>query len=67
VTNHQPPPQTDDPTPTTSGGWDAVEVLRARALDAAAQRDASIAELRQVMEDKEVLAELGIDLSRLEG
>ena len=35
--------------------------------DAAARRDASIAELRQVMEDDEILTEFGIDLSRLEG
>ena len=52
---------------TTSGGWDAIEVLQARARAAAARRDASIAELRQVMDDQEILAEFGIDLSRLEG
>lgn len=51
----------------TSGGWEAIEVLQARAWDAAARRDASIAELRQAMDDEEVLAEFGIDLSRLEG
>lgn len=61
------PPRGDDPAPTTSSGGDAVVVLRARALDAAARRDTSIAELRQVMDDQEVLAEFGIDLSRLEG
>ena len=42
-------------------------MLRARALDAAARRDTSIAELRQVMDDQEVLTEFGIDLPRLEG
>ena len=42
-------------------------MLQGRARDAAAQRDASIAELRQVMDDQEILAEFGIDLSRLEG
>ena len=66
MTNDQPPPP-QDPSPTTSDGWDAVEVLRARALDAAARRDTSIGELRQVMDDQEVLAEFGIDLSRLKG
>ena len=66
MTNDPPsPPQ--DPSPTPSASWDAVEVLRVRALDAAARRDTSIAELRQVMGDQEVLAEFGIDLSRLEG
>ena len=42
-------------------------MLQGRARAAAARRDASIAELRQVMDDQEVLAEFGIDLSRLEG
>ena len=60
------PPQEDDPAPTASGGWDAIKVLEGRARAAAAQRDASIAELRRVMDDQEVLAEFGIDLSRLE-
>ena len=61
------PPQADDRAVTASGGWDAIEVLEGRASAAAAQRDASIAELRQVIGDREVLAEFGIDLSRLEG
>ena len=65
MTNDEPP-LGHEPTATTSGGWDAVEVLQGRASDAAARRDASIAELRQVMEDQEILAEFGIDLSRLE-
>ena len=66
MTNDEPP-QADDPAATTSGGWDAIEVLQGRARAAAARRDASIAELRQVMDDQEILAEFGIDLSRLEG
>ena len=67
MTNDQPP-QADDPAATTSGGWDAIEVLQGPgARAAAARRDASIAELRQVMDDQEILAEFGIDLSRLEG
>jgi hypothetical protein len=61
------PPQGNDPTATISGGWAAVEVLQGQARAAAARRDASIAELRQVMDDQEILAEFGIDLSRLEG
>jgi len=66
MTNDEPP-QGHDQDATTSGGWAAVEVLQGRARAAAARRDASIAELRQVMDDQEVLAEFGIDLSRLEG
>jgi hypothetical protein len=66
MTNHQPP-HGDDPAAATSGGSDPLEVLNARAQAAAARRDTSIAELRQVMDDQEVLAEFGIDLARLEG
>ena len=61
------PPQGHDQDATTSADWDAVEVLQDRARAAAARRDASIAELRQVMDDQEILAEFGIDLSRLGG
>jgi hypothetical protein len=61
------PPQAYDQTATASGGWDAINVLEGRARAAAVRRDTSIAELRQVMDDHEVLAEFGIDLSRLEG
>lgn len=61
------PPQAYDQTVTASGGWDAINVLEGRARAAAVGRDASVAELRQVMDDQEVLAEFGIDLSRLEG
>jgi hypothetical protein len=59
-------PQADDRASTTNGS-DAIEVLESRARAAAAQRDASIADLRRVMDDQGVLAEFGIDLSRLEG
>ena len=51
------------PTPTE---WDALEVMRVRAAEAEARRDASVAELREVMDDQEVLDEFGIDLSRLD-
>jgi len=61
------PPQADDRAVTASGGWDAIEVLEGRSRAAAAQRDASITELRQVIDDQEIVAEFGIDLSRLEG
>ena len=47
-------------------GNDPLEVLWTRAREAEVRRDASIAELRQVMDDAEVLDEFGIDLSRLE-
>jgi hypothetical protein len=66
VTNTQPP-LSDDPAAAASGGRDPLAVLRCRARAAEAERDASIADLRQVMDDHEVLAEFGIDLSRLEG
>ena len=61
------PPQADDQPVTASGGWDAIEALQGRSRAAAGQRDASIAELRQVMDDQEIVAEFGIDLSPLEG
>ena len=61
------PPHSEDRAGTTGRDSDAIEVLQGRARAAAARRVASIAELRQVMEDHEVLAEFGIDLSRLEG
>lgn len=65
MTNDEPP-QGGNPVGTAGSDWDALDVLQARARAATAQRDASIAELRQVI-DPEVLAEFGIDLSRLEG
>lgn len=61
------PPGRDDQAATTSAGEDAIEVLQDQARAARARRDASIAELRQVMGDHDILAEFGIDLSRLEG
>lgn len=61
------PPQADDPTGTTGSDRDAIDVLQGQARAARARRDASITELRQVLDDQEVLAEFGIDLSRLEG
>jgi hypothetical protein len=61
------PPQGGDPVGTAGSDWDALEVLQARARASTARRDASIAELRQVMDDQGILAEFGIDLSRLEG
>ena len=61
------PPQGGDPVGTAGSDWDAIEVLQAGARAAAAQRDASIAELREVIDDQGILSEFGIDLSRLEG
>jgi hypothetical protein len=52
------------PTPTSE--WDALEAMRIRAAEAKARRDSSAAELREVMDDQEVLEEFGIDLSRLD-
>jgi hypothetical protein len=66
MTNDEPP-QGGNPVGTAGSDWDALDVLQARARAATAQRDASIAELRQVIDDPEVLAEFGIDLCRLEG
>ena len=73
MTDHPRPPEgedmTDSDNPTdTSGGsdWAALDILRSRARAAAERRDASIAELRQEIDDANVLDEFGIDLSRLE-
>jgi hypothetical protein len=66
MTNEEPS-QGGDPVGTAGSDWDAIEVLQARARAAAAQRDASVAELRQVIDDLGILSEFGIDLSRFEG
>ena len=66
MTNHQPP-KGDDPAADPSHDWEAVQVLQVRAQASASRRDASIADLREVMNDDEVRAEFGIDLSGLEG
>jgi hypothetical protein len=55
-----------DIPPTPASEWDALEVMRVRAAEAKARRDASVAQLREVMDDQEVLEEFGIDLSRLD-
>lgn len=60
-------PQDDDQAKTISDGWDPIEVLQGRARAATARRDDSIADLRQLLHDEKVLAEFGIDLSRLQG
>lgn len=66
MTNDQPS-QADESSATRRVDGDPTDVLQARARAAAARRDASVAALRQVMDDQETLAEFGIDLSRLEG
>ena len=61
------PPQGGKPGGTAGSDWDAIEVLQTRARASTARRDASIAELRQDIDDQGILAEFGINLSRLEG
>lgn len=56
----------DNPVDTSGGsGWDALDILRSRERAAAERRDASVAELRQEIDDEAVLNDFGIDLSRL--
>lgn len=51
---------------TDARPWDAAEVMRRRAKEARADRDASISQLRESMSDDDVLAEFGIDLGEIE-
>jgi hypothetical protein len=57
---------TDQPRTGREPSADPLEILQARAREAEERRDASIAELRQLIGDDEILDEFGIDLSRLE-
>ena len=57
---------TEQGPPGREPAADPLEILRARAREAEERRDGSIAELRQVVGDDDVLDEFGIDLSRLE-
>ena len=56
---------TDRPHAGRESEADPLERLRARAREAEERRDGSIAELRQLIGDGEILDEFGIDLSRL--
>jgi hypothetical protein len=54
-----------DQPPGREPDADPLETLQARAAEAEERRDGSIAELRQLIGDGEILDEFGIDLSRL--
>lgn len=63
-TPHPPPDQ-----PTAGGrshGWDPQAVIRERAAVTRTERDQAIAELREVMDDDEILDEFGINLDEIE-
>ena len=65
---HDEEPGLTDTNPARPGrepDADPLEILQARAREAEERRDTSIAELRQVVGDGEILDEFGIDLSRL--
>lgn len=49
-----------------SRAWEAAEVMRLRAEKARAERDESIAQLRDGMTDDDILADFGVDLDELE-
>lgn len=51
---------------TSERAWDAEELMRARAAERRRERDQSIAELRESMDDAQVLDQFGIDLGELE-
>jgi hypothetical protein len=57
---------TDQGRPGREPDADPLEILQARAREAEERRDTSIAELRQLIGDDEILDEFGIDLSRQE-
>ncbi len=47
-------------------GWDALEVMRARATASRLHRDEAISSLRESMTDDEVRDDFGIDLRQIE-
>ena len=47
-------------------GWDAADVMRARAAATRTDRDAAITELRAGMSDQDILDEFGINLPEIE-
>jgi hypothetical protein len=53
----------DEPSNRT---WDAEELMRARAAQTRRERDQAIAELRESIDDDQVLDEFGIDLGEIE-
>ena len=64
--SQQDPPDSSSESIPELPAWDAASVLRQRAEDARVERDASVADLRRSLPDKEILSEFGIDLSQLE-
>lgn len=48
-------------------GWDALDVLKARAAASRSERDEAIRELRRLMTDDEIREDFGLDLRGLEG
>ncbi|QDP95279.1 hypothetical protein FOE78_04580 [Microlunatus elymi] len=45
--------------------WDPVKITERRAEEARTQRDAAIADLRDSMDDDEILNEFGLDLGQI--
>ena len=63
----QPPPENPDAdTDTKELAWDPRQVMRDRAAATRAVRDESIADLRAVLDDEEILDEFGINLDGVE-
>jgi hypothetical protein len=69
------PPSPPSPTPSdpqqprdesSKRTWDAEELMRARAAQTRRERDQAIAELRESINDDQVLDEFGIDLGEIE-
>jgi hypothetical protein len=62
----------DDPPPERPGaeppqaGWDPQQVVRDRAAATRKDRDQAIAELRESLDDEEILDEFGINLGEIE-
>ena len=61
----EPPP--DEPDANSSQRvWDPRQVMRDRAAATRKQRDESIAQLRESMDDEEILDEFGVNLDGIE-
>ena len=62
-------PETPSDEPDADPGqrvWDPRQVMRDRAAATRKQRDDSIAQLRESMDDEEILDEFGINLDGIE-
>ena len=67
MSNDTPEPPPDEPDADSRAPvWDPRQVMRDRAAATRKQRDDSIAQLRESMDDEEILDEFGVNLDGIE-